>query len=115
MQELKNKYEKWIDHLIYEPHIINHICGTVCYIISKNGINKFIKNNKYKDNLNFIINNPIEVADIHLFKDLNTYVYKYNFITTKLETSTIHGEHLDFHIESLDYQNKVLLNNIKDF
>lgn len=114
LQELKNKYEKWIDHLVYEPQI-NHICGTVCYIISKKGIEKFIKNNKYIDNLNFIINNSIEVADIHLFKDLETYVYKYNFITTKLETSTIHGEHLDFHKQSIDHQNKVLLDDINDF
>ena len=41
-----------------------------------------------------------DVADIFLYKNLNTYVYKYNFISTKDEESSIHEGHLDYHKKS---------------
>ena len=55
--------------------------------------------------------NPFSVADDYIYKNLNTYVYKYNYIVTSpLIQSTLHN-HSDIHllaerINNLDMQYK---------
>lgn len=98
-RELPNLYNKWIDY--YNSYDI-HIASAVCYIISKNGIQEILKNMKYNHNNDIFIfeNIKLDVSDILLFKNLNTYVYKYNFISTDASESYIHNEHLNCHIEN---------------
>ena len=114
-KDIKNNYEKWTEH--YSENPLNHIGGTVCYIISKSGINKMASLVKYSNENNicekFIFNKkyPLHVADIFIYNYLETIVYKYNYITTLVEESTIHNNHLDYHNSILDYQLNVIKNN----
>jgi GR25 family glycosyltransferase involved in LPS biosynthesis len=109
-KELNNTYEKWITN--YNKN--KKIWGTGCYIISKDGIQKickiceYINDNQFKFNKN--IYNGFNVADIYLYKLLNTWVYKYNFINTIEQTSLIHNNHLNYHKNS----NLFNLNLIKE-
>jgi len=75
------------------------IFGSACYIISKTGIKKFINQIANYHNNEFQILKKIDVADKFVYKYLNTYVYKYNFITTLTEESTIHDWHIKLHEE----------------
>lgn len=112
LKPLKELYSKWIDYYVEEP--LDHIGSTVCYIISRNGINKLIKNAKYINDNNFILNKDhnLSVSDIYIYKNLDTYVYKYNFISTLLEESTIHNNHLNHHKKNDFIQLGIIL---KDF
>jgi GR25 family glycosyltransferase involved in LPS biosynthesis len=105
-------YAKWSDYYVKEP--IDAIYSTVCYVISRSGINKIIKNAEYIDNNNFKLNkdHKLHAADIYIYENLDTYVYKYNYISTLLEESTIHNNHLDYHKNSDTYQLSIIL---KDF
>jgi len=109
-KELNNTYEKWITN--YNKN--KKIWGTVCYIISKDGVKKickiceYINDNQFKFNKN--IYNGFNVADIYLYKLLNTWVYKYNFINTSDQISFIHNNHLNYHKNS----NLFNLNLIKE-
>ena len=77
-KELHNEYNKWIDYYVEDP--LSFIGCTGSYIISKNGINKILANNSFIDENNYILKNPINAADIYLYKYVDTFVYKYNFI-----------------------------------
>jgi len=112
LKPLKELYSKWIDYYVDKP--LDHIGSTVCYIISRSGINKLIKNAEYLDDNNFILNKDhnLNVSDIYIYKNLDTYVYKYNFISTNIEESTIHDNHLDYHKKNDLIQLGVIL---KDF
>jgi len=112
--ELDNTYIKWKDY--YDKGLDFYIYGTVCYIISRTGINKLKKyyNYDYSDNLdNFNINKQLNVADIYLYDELDTYVYKYNFVATLDENSTIHDSHLDFQRQCSCNQNNIILKDTK--
>jgi GR25 family glycosyltransferase involved in LPS biosynthesis len=110
--KLDNIYTNWNDE--YKRGNGTHdyqICSTAAYIISRNGINK-ICNEKCKYNIetnkfNFYVNN-ISVADIFLYTQCNTWVYKYNFISTKDEDSLIHNNHITYHKKSSLYQLQVI-------
>jgi GR25 family glycosyltransferase involved in LPS biosynthesis len=108
LNNLKNLYEKWNDYNI------DLISGTACYIISRKGINKIIKNAEYLENNNFIFNQDkfFDVADIYLYKNLETYVYKYNFIGTIDKDSTIHNDHVNHHTLSTNFQIEEIINDI---
>jgi GR25 family glycosyltransferase involved in LPS biosynthesis len=101
-EEVDNLYVRWKD---YYNELDKTIYGTVCYIISRSGINKIYNYVKYFNNDNnniFEFNNEynkeFNLADIYLYNNLETIVYKYNFINTNNENdSLIHNEHLDFH------------------
>ena len=80
-------YQKW------KPGIF----GAVAYIITKDGINKFINEVAEYQNGIYKLYKPIEVADIFIYKYLNTIVYKYCFICTQFDNSTIHNNHLSGH------------------
>jgi len=86
--------------------------GAVCYIITKNAINKFNNIALYENN-KFKINKNLEVSDIFIYKYLNTYVYKYNFIATNDEDSEIHSYHLDFHRNCSNIALNNILNNLE--
>jgi GR25 family glycosyltransferase involved in LPS biosynthesis len=112
--ELDNKYVKWLDH--YNLGGKKEIYGTGCYIIHRRSIEKINKYVEYIDenHFNFKISeyNLFHVADIYIYRILNTYVYKYNFINLLDQTSTIQNNHLDFHIKASKKQLDIIL---KDF
>ena len=92
-KSLKNEYTLWNEKL--------EAYGTACYLITKKGVNKIINICKYNNGNNFKFNknekNNLNVADIYLYEMLNTWIYKFNYINTLDQTSTIHDNHLDFH------------------
>jgi hypothetical protein len=85
-------YPEWNDYWKNDLQI----AGAGCYIISRSGINKLINDAEYIDDNNFIFNTnkKFDVSDIYLYSKLDTFVYKYNFISMVYEESTIHNEHL---------------------
>jgi len=109
---IKEIYAKWSDYYVNEP--IDAIYSTVCYVISRSGINKLIKDALYINDNNFKLNkdHKLHAADIYIYENLDTYVYKYNYISTLLEESTIHDNHLDYHKNCNNYQLGIIL---KDF
>lgn len=111
-KSINETYAKWHDYYVKEP--FDSIGSTVCYVISRSGINKIIKNAKYINNLNFKLNKNIslDVSDIYIYVNLDTYVYKYDYISTLLEESTIHNDHINYHKNNDNYQFGVIL---KDF
>jgi len=116
LKPLNKLYSKWIDYYIDEP--LDHIGSSVCYIISRSGINKFIKNAKYIDDNNFILNkdHKLSVSDIYIYKNLETYVYKYNFISTLIdEESTIHNSHLSHHKKNDFLQFAIILKDLYNY
>jgi hypothetical protein len=89
------------------------IASTACYIISRNGINKIINDCEYIDDNNFLFLNKdkkFNVADMYLYKNLETYVYKYNFISTINNNSTIHTDHVEFHNLNTKFQFEIIVN-----
>jgi GR25 family glycosyltransferase involved in LPS biosynthesis len=74
-----------------------NLFSTGAYIINQNGAKKIL-NYSTKHILNQNIKHP---ADDYLINSTNTYVYKYPlFIYGDNETSTIHQDHIDWHIRS---------------
>ena len=88
-QNLSSLYTKWNSSMY----------STACYIISRNGIEKILKKATF-ENSNFCVYKPLNVADNYLYNGLDTYVYKYNFVSTLDETSLIHPNHLGIHKHS---------------
>jgi len=105
-------YSKWNDYFIDET--VDYIGSCVCYIVSRSGINKLIKNAKYIDDNNFMLNKyqKMNVSDIYIYKNLDTYVYKYNFISNLFDESTIHNDHLPYQKKNDTFQLAIIL---KDF
>ena len=90
-QKLNDMYTKWN----------SNIFGAVCYIISREGINKITSFAKYDQNNNsFEITKKLSIADWFLYNNTNSYVYKYNYISSLDNESIIHPEHLDIHKNS---------------
>lgn len=113
---IKERYAKWSDYLNINDES-DIISGAVSYIITKKTIEN-IKNIIYYEYLNntdyyrFINNNIIDVSEKFIFKNFNTYVYKYNFINTLINNSLIHKEHLEYHFNSSINEYKLILNDI---
>lgn len=92
------------------------IYSAVCYIISKEGVKKLINAARYISDNKFEFNTNVcdffEVSDYYLYSILNTWVYKYNFISTSDDQeSTIHSNHLDFHKVSNKINLDLILEN----
>jgi len=103
--ELTNTYSKWEDGY--------HICSTACYIITKEGVDKFLTNvAKYNSNNTFDYKYDISVADHFIYNYMNTIVYKYNFINTIDKNSTIHENHIAMHQIYTYNQRKIIIDNI---
>jgi GR25 family glycosyltransferase involved in LPS biosynthesis len=99
--KLPEQYTKWI----------SNIQGTVCYIISRSGLEKIssiVTYNSVTDTFIFNTGHVFEVSDLFLYRNVNTWVYKYNIVSSLDEESTIHSHHLDNHKRS----SKIQLNNI---
>lgn len=106
-KDLHNEYNKWSDYYTEEP--LSFIGCTGSYIISKSGINKILENNNFTDDSNYILNYPINVADIYLYKYVDTFVYKYNFISS-LNTESIFNQKFIKQYQKLNFKriNKML-------
>jgi GR25 family glycosyltransferase involved in LPS biosynthesis len=88
-----------------------YISGTYSYVISRKGIDKIIKFAKYKEN-NFLIEKSISVADIFLYYNTDTVIYKYSYITTRNLDSFIHNTHLNFQKNSTNNELNIIIQNI---
>ena len=103
VNKLDNLYTKW------EPDMYS----TASYVISSNGLQKLLKMAEYnQSNNNITLNSLLSLADYFLYHNVNTFVYKYNFISTTDETSTIHPEHLTIHERSSTFQLNTIFNNL---
>jgi len=79
---IEENYSKWSKY--YKPIENEYVGSTSAYIISREGINKLIKLAKYDDSyFKLDKKNNLDLADIYLYKYLDTIVYKYNYIGTK--------------------------------
>ena len=85
-KELHNEYNKWSDYYTENP--LSFIGCTGSYVISKSGVDKISANNTFIDDANYILNHPVNAADIYLYKYVDTFVYKYNFISSFNNEST---------------------------
>ena len=79
-KELHNEYNKWSDYYTENP--LSFIGCTGSYIISKSGVNKILASNNFIDDVNYTLVYPVNAADIYLYKYVDTFVYKYNFISS---------------------------------
>ena len=106
-KELHNEYNKWSDYYTENP--LSFIGNTGSYIISKSGIDKIIANNTFINDVNYTLNYPINVADIYLYKYVDTFVYKYNFISS-LNTDSIFNQKFIRQYQKLNFLqiNKIL-------
>jgi GR25 family glycosyltransferase involved in LPS biosynthesis len=85
-KELHHEYNKWSDYYTENP--LSFIGCTGSYVISKSGVNKIIANNNFINDTNYTFNYPVNAADIYLYKYVDTFVYKYNFISSLNSEST---------------------------
>ena len=76
---IEEPYSKWSKY--YKPIENEYVGSTAAYIISRDGINKLLKFAKYNDSyFKLDKKNNLDLADIYLYKYLDTIVYKYNYI-----------------------------------
>ena len=81
---------------LYEKY--NRSWGAHAYIITKTGVNKLMKFAYYnQETTKFNIDIPLNVSELFIFGNLNTYTYKYNIINTLNDDSFIHNDHLLYH------------------
>ena len=115
--KLENTYTDWNKHLKEKEQI----AGAGCYIISRNGINNILKltynvDNDNKDLFNFKKDINFDVADMFIFENLKTYIYKFNFSSIKCLESTIHEEdnkiHEEWHKKCEIIQDKYIIESI---
>ena len=112
--ELGDLYSNWNYHI--EVNGMDHqIAGAGCYIISRSGINNIIKDAKYNvenNNFNFNINKKFDVSDMYLYKNLKTYVYKYDYVGIQGNDSTIHNDHVNHQNTCLINQQNLIIKNL---
>ena len=93
----------------YDANYHNKLVGsTACYIISRAGINHF------KNIINDIQigTKIIGIADLWIYKECKTCIYKYNFIDTiNAGDSSIEPTNNYFHKNSSEYQLNIILEN----
>jgi len=109
--ELNELYGDWNE---YRNNKNITFYGTVCYIISKSAVAKFIDIAQYINDGTFIFskNAIFDVADVFIYKNLKTYTYKYNFITSIDQYSMI-DSNLTFYRMSTQYQLNVINNDFQ--
>jgi hypothetical protein len=71
----------------------NQIAGAAAYIIRKSCVQSFPNFDIYT------IPGDFDLADRYIYRQAKTIVYKYNYITTLCNNSTIHENHLQMHQE----------------
>jgi GR25 family glycosyltransferase involved in LPS biosynthesis len=78
--------------------------STAAYIISRKGIENFMKRKgHFINNKLMIIDKNFDIADIYTYRHMAVYSYKYNFFSTQEYDSDIHTNHLESHIRSLNH------------
>lgn len=90
------------------------IMGTGCYLITKEAVNKICvmaEYNETNDTFNFNTNEMFTVADVFIYKLVNTIAYKYNYVCINNIDSTIHTNHIHSHILSSKNQKMIILND----
>ena len=109
LYEIDETYDSWKKY--YDKGLDYTVFGASCYIISKNGVNKFCENVEYITDSNFLFkkNLDFEVSDIYLYNNLETYIYKYNFISIYDTESLIHNEHLNYVKKCVDNQYNIIV------
>ncbi len=105
--ELDDTYVLWQDY--FDQGIDKYIYGTGCYIISRSGINKIME--QFESEFIWKSRMELKVADIYLYENLNTYVYKYNFVNLLNENSTIHNDHVGFQQNCCRNQTNIIIND----
>jgi GR25 family glycosyltransferase involved in LPS biosynthesis len=110
IERLNELYIHWNNHIdkLGEDY---QIAGASSYIISRSGINKIIDIVKFIDLENFIFDSSyiFDVSDMFLFKNTNTYVYKYNYISVLGIESNIHNDHVIHHNKCEEVQDRYIL------
>lgn len=92
MPQNKNLTDTYTDWNKYYIETKLQIASTACYVISRKGINKFMNLMKDLDTYK-----KFDVADMFLYSNSDTWVYKYNFAESNNIDSFIHPSHLAFH------------------
>ena len=108
--EIRELYSKWND--LSKPD--GCVVGTSCYIISRKGASYFAnKVANWKEPNEFkLLSQPFHVADYYIYKNTNTIVYKYNFLNTLNQDSTIHADHMDYQKQATQFQLAEIFKNI---
>lgn len=105
------KYEIPFLYVSWSEFFNNNIYGTQSYIISRNGIEKICSYFEYINDSIFIFNNhnfTFDVADVYLYKIVNTIIYKYNFINLVNQDSTINSEYIEYSKECCKIQTNII-------
>jgi GR25 family glycosyltransferase involved in LPS biosynthesis len=91
-----------------------HISGAVGYIINRQGIKKIKQQIAYhkKENKFTYYNRNITLADIFLFQNCKTMIYKYNFFSVEIKDSTIHTHHLPIQNQCVNFQQNEIMKNL---
>jgi mannosyltransferase OCH1-like enzyme len=112
INRLNEEYVNWNNNInkLGEDYQIG---GTASYIITRSGINKINNICNFTDINNFNFNKcyKFDVADMFLFKNTTTYVYKYNYISILGIDSNIHNDHIMHHNKCEEIQDKYILEN----
>ena len=110
--ELNNviPFYDWVSCDTNYDSALNKYFSAVAYVINKKGANKLMdsmySNGKYTLNPNIK-----HVSDVYIFGVVNSYVYKYPmFIYDTNFESTIHQDHIPYHIRSKEN----IINNYKN-
>lgn len=91
------KTSEKIPDTLYKKWDFNYL-GTVAYIVDKKNLIKIKEYYNFNDKtLKLNCNLKFNSADKYIYRLLNTYVYKYNIISTNCNESTIHNNHLEYH------------------
>jgi GR25 family glycosyltransferase involved in LPS biosynthesis len=105
------KYEMPFLYVSWSEFFNNNIYGTQSYIISRSGLEKIGSYFEYINDSLFIFYNhtfTFDVADIYLYKIVNTIIYKYNFINLMNQDSTINNEYIEYSKECCKIQTNII-------
>jgi GR25 family glycosyltransferase involved in LPS biosynthesis len=94
------------------------VAGTGCYIISRQGINKILNICQYKNDIfHFKEKTNFDVADMFIYQNTKSYIYKYNIVSLNTNySSSIHEQnnkkHEEWHVKSERQQDKIIIKNL---
>jgi GR25 family glycosyltransferase involved in LPS biosynthesis len=91
--------------LLYTPHSDNYWCASA-YLVNKKGVLHLL-DNVYDGK--FLLNDKNNKADSYIYKNMNTYTYKYPYFTYTAKDSTLHPKHIEkIHLPSKQRITKLL-------
>lgn len=93
-----NKFFNWDTTTDDYDDATNYYSG-ISYLINKKGSSKIMKT--YHNGIHTLDKDTIHVADSHIYQLTNSYAYKYPmFIYKTVNNSTIHTDHIPYHVKS---------------